>query len=569
VLFTVFGFGALTLFDNEFNYLKTHLRSAAGFYINFKLQTEGGYFDINSIYKPLLHFWSLAIEEQFYLVWPLVICLMYKLASVKKNIARNKIANLMILFSSLFLFVSLFYFFVDKSDHYFSSFVRAWELLVGCVAAIFYKKASESPALQQKIDAFSPQLTVTGLSFIVAAQGVFQPHISAILSVLGAAFYLIAKDEINVKRFLKLSPIVFVGLVSYSLYLWHWPVLSFYRSFNPGLTNIETVSLVLFSFLISAATYKLIEEPIKKQNWDLDLNKNQIATNKIKLFKVAACVIPALLFYKFGPQLPKLKDKKTNELTVKEDSELNANSTCLFGEAKVKELGLTWCLNEIREKKRNGLLLGDSHAHALYKGMVSNGSHANWQLVAKHSCPPFNLGSGSCKNVMAESLEFLKQNKEFDYVVLTLANRVFKEYFVNFSDDKVKENIVADLKAIQQTGKKVVLMRPVPEIAENIYSCTNQRFSFYQVFNSEDICRIRLTNWLETSKDQNAFLDQLQKTIPDVTIVDPLPEICDNNYCYATRDGQALYEDKDHLSYHGSQIIAKKVIEAIEGKNLN
>lgn len=207
--------GWFVLFPSEYEQLGSHTHRNNSLSLNFKLIKEAGYFETESQYKPLLHLWSLSIEGQFYLIWPLIIFF------IRKNTALIFISGIFILSLATSFFLS----FLNEQQAYFHTITRLWQLSAGSILA--YVLASNSSLHNQ--NAISPYLFWVGALLIILSaiyiesQSIY-PGYFAILPISGAIMIIIANTN-----FKALTPLVKIGLISYPLYLWHWLIISFFH----------------------------------------------------------------------------------------------------------------------------------------------------------------------------------------------------------------------------------------------------------------------------------------------------------------------------------------------------
>jgi peptidoglycan/LPS O-acetylase OafA/YrhL len=245
--------GWLLLLPDEYAQLKKHVLSAAAFVSNFTLWSEAGYFDTASAFKPLLHLWSLGVEEQFYLLWPITLALAWKFgAKILPCIAivAGSSFGLMIYFSS-----------ADPSAAFYSPMARFWELMLGAGLASF-------PEFAIKSDRLRDTLSALGLTSIACAIALpwdrFLSSWALLLPTSGAGLIIAAGPRGWCNRnLLARRPAVWIGLISYPLYLWHWPLLSFAKIIEPTPPAVRGVpiklSLIAISFVLAFATYRLLE----------------------------------------------------------------------------------------------------------------------------------------------------------------------------------------------------------------------------------------------------------------------------------------------------------------------
>ena len=267
--------GLLLLTPREFMQLGKNTAAAAGFASNFFYWAESGYFDGAAISKPLLHLWSLGIEEQFYLLWPLFI-----LITQRKGRSRA--------FALLVISISFVACVLTTSPlsygSFFSPATRVWELALGGVLAVSGgngKKGSDGAAKADGTSGHSwlAELgSLAGIALIAAAIWAFgsttsYPGWRALLPTLGTALVIAAGRAAFLNRYLLSHPVmVFVGLISYPLYLWHWPLLSFAHILGLGVVSTTlTVGLLVASVVLAIGTYLLLEQPLHRAllSWSL------------------------------------------------------------------------------------------------------------------------------------------------------------------------------------------------------------------------------------------------------------------------------------------------------------
>jgi len=256
VVLATLAFGWYVLLRQEFNQLGKHIAAAAAFLSNLVLWSEAGYWDNESVTKPLLHLWSLGVEEQFYLVWPVMLALCFR-------VRFGILAFLALTLTGSFLY-GLYATFNHPAEAYFSPVSRFWELASGGLVAYAMTKRNPLLPMPWLVSAIGLVLLALGAVFI-KGQADF-PGAWALLPVLGTCALIAAGNTsfIN-RRLLGNRLMVKIGLVSYPFYLWHWPLLSFgYIIEGEKPHPAMKAALVLAALALAFLTYHLIERPVQK-----------------------------------------------------------------------------------------------------------------------------------------------------------------------------------------------------------------------------------------------------------------------------------------------------------------
>jgi peptidoglycan/LPS O-acetylase OafA/YrhL len=251
--------GWFVLFPIDYRDLGKHTAGAAVFIANFTLWQESGYFDSLAELKPLLHLWSLGIEEQFYIVWPALILLAWRWRFPPFIIAVALFAVSFVL--SIWLTVT------NPPAAFYLPFTRFWELMLGGVLAIFWLVASDRGGLPARMHeaASAAGAALLVLSVLLIDKTSAFPGWWAVLPTLGTALLILggAQAFIN-RRILNHHAMIYVGLVSYPLYLWHWPILTFLRHVQlKEPTNLTKAGCIVVAFGLAHLTYRYLERPVR------------------------------------------------------------------------------------------------------------------------------------------------------------------------------------------------------------------------------------------------------------------------------------------------------------------
>lgn len=567
--------GWVVLLADEYAQLGKHVVASAGFLLNLVLWSESGYFDNAVVTKPLLHLWSLGIEEQFYIFWPLLLLFLWK---KKLNI------KWFIIVTCLLSFVfNLHQTTVNPTAAFYSPLTRFWELLMGSLIALWHQR--NSYANNRLISQFSQNsLSFLGIFLIICALFLIDkerafPGAWALLPVLGAALVVLAGPSGWINRiFLSNRVMVGIGLISYPLYLWHWPLLSFTRIIeNQTPTVFLRLLIVSLSFLLAWMTYVFVEKPLRQSN-----NNRSFIFSWLLVLMFLFSAVGYWVFYNQG-----IKSRLVVQASEQTAPFLNIyfppETSCqeVFNQTAINSPALQFCKRYASKKPQKTILLwGDSSVASLLPVFATIAKENNYAVVSlSHlSCPPiiqarktfftFEASKKYCADgvIQGEIIDFIRQLKP-DLIVISAAWSVFgnKEFFTDVTSE-----------IANQASTRKVLMTHLPDTLERLSAVANvivvkgwpdlPRNPQIRVVDLIGLSKGEVTTSQQEFEQKTQFINQVFDNLSSerIRLYSPSDKLCDGLLCHSIIDGVMLYEDTYHLTPQGVMHFKKDLEEIID-----
>ncbi len=595
VFLSIFAVGWFVLLPDELASLGKYMAAGAGFVANLALWKDLGYFDTAADYKPLLHLWSLGVEEQFYFVWPLMLWLGFK--------RRWNLLTLTVGVSLVSYYLSLRGVKTNASAAFYLPHTRFWELCLGALVAVCHTpqiKLSKSPVLAAlthvvtKIDTAlhhivyrsdTPQTpfkalrqtsSVLGLGLILYGMAHLSksmpfPGRNALWPTLGAVLLIAAGREAFINRhFLSNKVMVWIGLISYPLYLWHWPLLSLARIVEQDLPsrNIRLAALIL-SVVLATATFYCLEKPLRKVK---------------ALGKKAAILFGLLMLTGYLGWNTHQRDGYGFRGGLQKSSVTNEYAKQYFGSTQESNIFPVHTLPgkegvcdfaRLIDSQNNGLLiLGDSHA-----------GHLSYGFAQAYPKLNINVGRFGIPLLKTDVTSMRVFPKEFDYlssdylgkqstVLLSAWWPLYGSTYPSASYGRLESPInyegksypIKDLAwaepALRQTfdylltqGKSVIFTHDIPVLKYKPTDCFIQRP--FKLTGKSISCDQNKADIVAEHQAFRSIAERVLKDYPSIKVFDPLTFMCDEHICHATKNGKSLYLDDNHLSMFGSEEYGK------------
>jgi peptidoglycan/LPS O-acetylase OafA/YrhL len=568
--------GWFVLFPGEFSDLSKHAAAGAAFIANFSLLSETGYFDTEADHKPLLHLWSLGIEEQFYIIWPALIVLVWRWKHGPLLMAA------LICLGSFAWNVYLTP--INTAQAFFLPFTRFWELMIGCLIAFAATHESFAAAVPARLAAFYERhrdklhecAGWTGIALIVLAAALLKPTRAfpgwwALLPTIGTALIIVAGPQSTFNRLvLSHRAMIFIGLISYPLYLWHWPILSFARIIHfKEPTDLVRGLMVALAFLLAYLTYRYIERPIR-------FGAPTLRKPALAAAAMAAVGGLGLLFW-VGHGLPGRFPKEAQALMadVRNDATENVRTYECFYQGQDLISFAAACDGSDQPGARRVMLWGDSHSAHLGPGLNELRKREGFKL-ARYSlaaCPPImdyvTESQPLCARFNTFVLGRVAELKP-DTVILASRWEIFdgKLKFGHVEPQAIKSTIAK----LQSLGvKNVIVMGQFPIWVAPVPVLRARNFRLAAVGSSPE-------GWKDLERNKTYLTtpvyssDQLIRQAVENTgarFISPLSTLCDDDGCLLVipnSGGKPIYWDSNHLTRSGSIYFIEKNLPAIIGR---
>lgn len=536
--------------------------AVAGFASNILFWRQDGYFDEAAEFKPLLHTWSLAVEEQFYILFPLFLLALHKAGkrAVTPTILVFALASyLLCLWGSKTMPVATFYL----------APTRAWELLAGSLCAL---RPIKPPGRADDLWAFAGLAAIAwSVTNIDGTQAYPGPQTA--VPVLGTVLVILfARRGTLAARFLSWPLFVAVGLISYSVYLWHQPLFVFARLASPGVPSLP-VMLVLAatSFALGYATWRLVEQPFRRRDdrWFAP-RRGLFMFSGLGLISMAGIG----LFISGNDGFVSWGGKKPLAYLEYSGKDL-AFRACDAPELQAARL--TYCRMPTFGEP-NAAIVGDSHAEDKFYGLGNRDHARRWMLLASSSCPPvLNIDvvtdDLACKTKAGAAFDYIVRQRSIQTVALSFLGsypltkayafdhlesrfgpermRISSTRYPDLRRDELFARGLRDaVEKLVNAQKDVIIFVDQPELPFLPLDCIK----------GANGCSVPVSQALSRQALHRRILADIQKEFPSVRLFDPMNTLCTRAGCSYRKGAAVLYRDSHHLSLVGSNRVADQFV---------
>ena len=547
VLLLVMSAGVLWIFPNELIELAKQAFFSQIYVANIYYWKSINYFGLSAKDVFLLHTWSLAVEEQFYLIYPICISLLYKY--MRKVFWVGIAVGLILSFSMNILFVA------QKPEAAFYLFPsRAWELLIGALVVLVAQRWTRSARIDNLISVLGAGLLAIGV--LCYSPEFHFPGYFALFPTIGSACLLLSgqAETTRIYQVLRLAPIVYIGKISYSLYLVHWPVNIFARLLFQTYSSEWRLAMLALSFALAALIYHTVEDPIRRGLYLATPSRLLVGYTSgvaITLSVFAIILVTGGLPQRFPAEVVRLANY-VNDRT-------EALAECKFSRAEQLENQADSCHIGATARYPTWLVYGDSHAwaaHAVFDRWLKLKGQAGI-LFFLEGCPPLNevhifRDKGDCFAFNQAIMKFIESHANLSNIVLVsiwsqaseglLSNspEIFptKEYSLRLFSEKFSSTV----EYLHHLGRQVYVWEPVPRARKNVpVELARAEWEGKAV----DL-EIELTEYI---RDNQFFFDALNKNYRWISASFSSSKIlCLTNKCSVEHDGVPLYFDDNHMT---------------------
>lgn len=567
MIVATFVISYFVLKPHDFLQYAKSLQFSAIYLTNMVFARQQGYFDMTREAKPLLHTWSLSIEEQFYLVFPVFLILLYKLKQHRITVlVLIALASLWVRFNYIQLHL--------PTEGFFSFAGRVWEFVIGALIALM------PAALRSKLSR-NEALSFLGILLIAASllfldESVPYSGLLLVIPCFATAMVITSSHGTLSGKLLSGRTLVFIGGISYSLYLWHWPLIVWSHNVDHGLSNhTQTLVLTLATAIISFLAWKYVEEPFRQNREKLSSKFVGMLTLSFAIFCISA---GGYVFAKSG-----MENRFPNWVAVKENlqsfdfkaatgTQINYPTGCYVGDDP--QAILSRCAFGDKNSENRFLVIGDSHTTAWYPAFqaAAEAKHAQGVLVTLPGCPPlfgissFDGAKNICFDKFDQRIGALIASKKIRKAFLVAFWSMYTEGEPNNQPDHfISDALTSSHDAV---SSKLVITRRLQEVIRRMNDNGIEVIIVHSVPILPKVVQdlpVDFTQPLAKIQQQNQFMEDFvhSRKGPGLRAIDPTYAFCDAQVCRTRIDGNVLYSDNNHISAAAAARLIKLIESAL------
>jgi peptidoglycan/LPS O-acetylase OafA/YrhL len=564
-------FGFLILSPDDLINFSRSIITSIFFVSNILYWTESNYFNQISEFKPFLHTWSLGVEMSFYLIWPIILIFLIKLLKQQQIIFFIFITSILSLIFIEYIYTKGLLFETDifrgffygkyiSDTLFYNAPFRLFEFFFGCILCFIPKK--------QYSDLTNQSFFILGLILIFCSILILDykskiPGVSLIPVMIGTSFIIFFNEKGFLNKILNNKVMIGIGLISYSLYLVHWPLISLYKYYNLGALGFyDKIIILILSFFISILMYFFIEKP-----WRFNYSKSQ------KFFSVTILtLIIGFCFFTINQNgfVDRLNEAEKQMLyklktTAKEEY-------CKPQKSVFKKVTEKVCISG-DELNADIILMGDSNGTMWFKPFAefskrNKYNFVNYSRICKNFPHPADFNYFLIEDFIFKDFyncsEIITNAK-----VLIIGNAWFNQQFSKYNKE-IAKGFINNISIIKENKnfrniKKILILGQIPAFSSNnldITSCLARPKFFKKKVSCKNYYRdsFKKNNFLENIKDFNFELERyanekLAKNY-SVLFIDPTNDLCDKNECiHVSKKNDLFYKDSNHISNYGARYI--------------
>lgn len=526
-----------------------------------------GYFSPDSNQLPLLHTWSLAVEWQCYLILPVVIFLLYKL------VGKQHIAKCIYVLTLLFIILSFY-----NSSHYpvktyYQFLSRTFEFLIGSCVALSQSRFHFNKNIINLLSTVSI-VAIFYIAMIATVSPGF-PNWYALILCLATGVLIASGSNENKSvwsQLLSIRPIVFIGLLSYSLYIWHWPIFVLIRYLNIAETRFVLALAFVATFIVGYLSWRFIEKPAAKAN------QTKFVFSLIYLF-----VLPVSLIHlndyiiKANDGLPQ-RFAETSQIYARLNQYSNIQRPLCLQQKNIEVNSA--CVLGAKKAKKTGIMIGDSFSNHHWRFISSLAEDANVSILAHGTIACLTLPGiyqfdmfikngvyQVCHDQTVRYYDMIKSN-HYNYVIIgenwyaylvpSIIGQLNDERSIELSQQRIEQALDKGLQLIIDSGAKPVLIKSIASVHGNLHECFFEHIKYHSQYKPE-LCEFKLT-----PEDQGWFDDlftRMKTKYSQLIIIDPQKVLCPKGRCKVDIDGVPVFKDEGHITDYASYHLAQTYLK--------